>query len=81
MQSYIGIFYHALLHRNIMTLRQVLIQRLIISEVDGIVSDFFHICHLNLLLIYGYCSQVLENMLENSLPYLKYSLKKYRAVG
>ncbi|KAG5619242.1 hypothetical protein H5410_019066 [Solanum commersonii] len=56
MQSYIGIFYHALLHRNIMTLRQVLIQRLIISEV-------------------------LENMLENSLPYLKYSFKKYRAVG
>ncbi|KAK4349877.1 hypothetical protein RND71_029190 [Anisodus tanguticus] len=56
MQSYIGIFYHALLHRNIMTLRQVLIQRLIISEV-------------------------LENMLENSLPYLKYSIKKYRAVG
>lgn len=25
--------------------------------------------------------QVLENMLENSLPYLKYSFKKYRAVG
>ncbi|KAJ8553290.1 hypothetical protein K7X08_023968 [Anisodus acutangulus] len=56
MQSYIGIFYHALLHRNIMTLRHVLIQRLIISEV-------------------------LENMLENFLPYLKYSFKKYRAVG
>ncbi|KAE7999143.1 hypothetical protein FH972_003612 [Carpinus fangiana] len=53
MQSYIGIFYHALLHRNILTLRQVLIQR---------------------LLVY----QVLENLLENSLPYLKYSYKKYR---
>lgn len=33
MQSYIGVFYHALLHRNFMTLRQVLIQRLIVSEV------------------------------------------------
>ncbi|KAJ7963140.1 Anoctamin [Quillaja saponaria] len=53
MQSYIGIFYHALLHRNILTLRQVLIQRLIVSEV-------------------------LENLLENSIPYLKYSYKKYR---
>ncbi|GAV80270.1 Anoctamin domain-containing protein [Cephalotus follicularis] len=52
MQSYIGIFYHALLHRNILTLRQVLIQRLIISEV-------------------------VENLLENSLPYFKYSYKKY----
>ncbi|XWS18908.1 hypothetical protein CRYUN_Cryun32bG0085200 [Craigia yunnanensis] len=55
MQSYIGVFYHALLHRNFMTLRQVLIQRLILSEV-------------------------LENLLENSLPFLKYSYKKYRAV-
>ncbi|KAK6911964.1 Anoctamin [Dillenia turbinata] len=55
MQSYIGVFYHALLHRNFKTLRQVLIQRLIVS-------------------------QVLENLLENSLPYLKYSYKKYRAV-
>lgn len=53
MQSYIGIFYHVLLHRNFSTLRQVLIQRLIISEV-------------------------LENLLENSLPYLKYSYRKYR---
>lgn len=34
MQSYIGVFYHALLHRNITTLRQVLIQRLVISEVE-----------------------------------------------
>ncbi|XP_050235151.1 anoctamin-like protein At1g73020 isoform X2 [Mercurialis annua] len=55
MQSYIGVFYHALLHRNFQTLRQVLIQRLIVS-------------------------QVLENLLENSLPYLKYSYKKYKAV-
>ncbi|KAL7100063.1 hypothetical protein ACP275_09G125200 [Erythranthe tilingii] len=55
MQSYIGIFYHALLHRNVMTLRQVLIQRLLISEV-------------------------IENLLENSIPYLSYSFKKFRAV-
>ncbi|KAI3956953.1 hypothetical protein MKX01_000987 [Papaver californicum] len=55
MQSYIGLFYHALLHRNFKTLRQVLIQRLIVS-------------------------QVFENLLENSIPYLKYSYKKYRAV-
>ncbi|KAL6496974.1 hypothetical protein OROGR_028903 [Orobanche gracilis] len=54
MQSYIGIFYHALLHRNFMTLRQVLIQRLLISEVIG-------------------------NILENSIPYLSYSFKKFRA--
>ncbi|KAL5579392.1 hypothetical protein UlMin_011834 [Ulmus minor] len=53
MQSYIGIFYHALLHRSFLTLRQVLIQRLLVSEV-------------------------LENLLENSVPYLKYSYKKYR---
>uniref|UniRef100_A0A5B6YIK2 Anoctamin transmembrane domain-containing protein n=1 Tax=Davidia involucrata TaxID=16924 RepID=A0A5B6YIK2_DAVIN len=55
MQSYIGIFYHAFLRRNFMTLRQVLLQRLIVSEV-------------------------LENLMENSLPYLKYSYKKYRAI-
>ncbi|KAK8594941.1 hypothetical protein V6N13_015851 [Hibiscus sabdariffa] len=55
MQSYIGVFYHALLHRNLMTLRQVLIQRMILYEV-------------------------FENLLENSLPYLKYSYKKFRAV-
>ncbi|XP_031385503.1 anoctamin-like protein At1g73020 isoform X2 [Punica granatum] len=53
MQSYIGLFYHALLHRNFKTLRQVLIQRLIVSEV-------------------------LENLWENSFPYLKYSYKKYK---
>ena len=34
MQTYIGIFYHVLLHRNFMSLRQVLIQRLIISQVN-----------------------------------------------
>lgn len=33
MQTYIGIFYHALLHRNFSTLRTVLIQRLLLSEV------------------------------------------------
>ncbi|GFZ04235.1 hypothetical protein Acr_16g0008590 [Actinidia rufa] len=55
MQSYIGIFYHALLHRNILTLRRVLIQRQIVSEV-------------------------LENLMENSFPFLKYSYKKYRAI-
>ncbi|XP_057505111.1 anoctamin-like protein At1g73020 isoform X1 [Actinidia eriantha] len=55
MQSYIGIFYHALLHRNFLTLRRVLIQRLIVSEV-------------------------LDNLMENSLPFLKYSYKKYRAI-
>ncbi|KAG6516785.1 hypothetical protein ZIOFF_027265 [Zingiber officinale] len=51
-QSYIGLFYHALLHRNLLTLRQILIQRLII----------------------------LENMIENSIPFLKYTYKKYRAI-
>lgn len=55
MQSYIGIFYHALLHRNFVTLRQVLIQRLIVSEV-------------------------LENLMENSVPYLKYRYRKHRAI-
>ncbi|KAG1346397.1 anoctamin-like protein [Cocos nucifera] len=55
MQSYIGLFYHALSHRNLTTLREVLIQRLIVS-------------------------QVLENLIENAYPYLKYSYKKYKAV-
>lgn len=31
-QSYIGLFYHALLHRNLLTLRKILIQRLIVSQ-------------------------------------------------
>uniref|UniRef100_A0A1D1YCF0 Anoctamin-like protein Os01g0706700 n=1 Tax=Anthurium amnicola TaxID=1678845 RepID=A0A1D1YCF0_9ARAE len=56
MQSYIGLFYHALMHRNFTTLRQILIQRLIVS-------------------------QVLENLLENTVPFIKYSYKKYRAVS
>ncbi|WCJ39610.1 Anoctamin-like protein At1g73020 [Euphorbia peplus] len=55
MQSYIGVFYHALFHRNFKSLRQVLIQRLIVY-------------------------QVLENLMEKSVPYLKYSYKKFRAV-
>ncbi|XBI65106.1 anoctamin-like protein Os01g0706700 isoform X2 [Triticum urartu] len=55
MQSYIGLFYHASLYRDILTLRKVLIQRLVVS-------------------------QVLENLIENSIPYLKYSYKKYSAV-
>ncbi|TVU03286.1 hypothetical protein EJB05_51179 [Eragrostis curvula] len=54
-KSYIGLFYHASLYRDIMALRQVLIQRLIVS-------------------------QLLENLIENSIPYLKYSYKKYIAV-
>lgn len=54
MQTYIGIFYHVLLHRNFMTLRQVLIQRLIIS-------------------------QVFWTLMDGSLPYLKYSYRKFRA--
>ncbi|WZZ67517.1 hypothetical protein YC2023_078887 [Brassica napus] len=32
-KTYIGIFYHVLLHRNFMTLRQVLLQRFIITQV------------------------------------------------
>ncbi|XP_039116444.1 anoctamin-like protein Os01g0706700 [Dioscorea cayenensis subsp. rotundata] len=55
MQTYIGLFYHALLHRNFTTLRQVIIQRLIVS-------------------------QILENLVENSIPYLQYSYKKYKAI-
>ncbi|XP_020265246.1 anoctamin-like protein Os01g0706700 isoform X1 [Asparagus officinalis] len=55
MQSYIGLFYHTVLYWNLTTLRQVLIQRLIVS-------------------------QVLDNVVENSIPYLKYSYKKYKAV-
>lgn len=55
MQSYIGLFYHTLLYRDLTTLRQVLIQRLVVS-------------------------QVLENVVENSIPYLKYSYRKYKAL-
>ncbi|KAF3523029.1 hypothetical protein F2Q69_00051497, partial [Brassica cretica] len=53
-KTYIGIFYHVLLHRNFMSLRQVLIQRLIIS-------------------------QVFWTLMDGSLPYLKYSYRKFRA--
>lgn len=56
MQTYIGIFYHALLHRNFVTLRKLLIQRMIIS-------------------------QVFENLMENFLPFFKYSYKKFTTVG
>ncbi|KAI7757327.1 hypothetical protein M8C21_031455 [Ambrosia artemisiifolia] len=55
MQSYIGLLYHAILHRNFMTLRHVIIQRLIVSEV-------------------------LEIVIGNLLPYIKFSYGKYRAV-
>ncbi|KAM7476033.1 hypothetical protein LguiB_023276 [Lonicera macranthoides] len=55
MQTYIGVFYHALLHRDFETLRIVLIQRLVVSEV-------------------------LQTLMESSLPYLKYSYRKFRAV-
>lgn len=55
MQSYIGLFYHALFHRNLASLREVLIQRLVVS-------------------------QVLENLIENAYPCLKYSYKKYKAL-
>ncbi|KAJ1689369.1 hypothetical protein LUZ63_013524 [Rhynchospora breviuscula] len=55
MQSYIGLFYHAVVYRNLGTLRKVLIQRLIVS-------------------------QVLENLIENSIPYVTYNYKKYLAL-
>ncbi|KAJ4780465.1 Anoctamin-like protein [Rhynchospora pubera] len=55
MQSYIGLFYHAVVYRNLGTLRKVLIQRLIVS-------------------------QVLENLIENSIPYVSYNYKKYLAL-
>ncbi|CAN6441501.1 unnamed protein product [Victoria cruziana] len=53
MQTYIGVFYHILLHRDFVSLHQVLVQRLIVSLL-------------------------LDNLLDNSLPFLKYSYKKYR---
>jgi anoctamin-10 len=81
MQTYIGIFYHALLHRNFSTLRKVLIQRLLLSEVAQkkfslviFVSSFSSYFSDSLPLYF----QVLENLVENSLPYLKYSYKKYK---
>lgn len=54
MQSYIGIFYHALLHRSFLTLRQVLIQRLLVSEVKY--KDKFAV------LVSTACINVLENL-------------------
>ncbi|KAK9138063.1 hypothetical protein Sjap_008657 [Stephania japonica] len=33
MQTYIGLFYHAILHRNFLTLRKILTQRMIASQV------------------------------------------------
>ncbi|XP_031488780.1 anoctamin-like protein Os01g0706700 isoform X2 [Nymphaea colorata] len=53
MQTYIGVFYHVLLHRDFVSLHQVLVQRLIVSLL-------------------------LDNLLDNSIPFLKYSYKKYR---
>ncbi|KAH9300543.1 hypothetical protein KI387_012126, partial [Taxus chinensis] len=55
MQNYIGLFYHALFHRDIELLRTFLIQRLIVS-------------------------QVLNNVLENLGPYVKYRYTKYFAI-
>lgn len=45
MQSYIGLFYHALFHRDFFVLRQLLIQRLIVSQVGP-----WHLFHFYLLL-------------------------------
>ncbi|KAL0807652.1 hypothetical protein Bca101_100144 [Brassica carinata] len=78
MQTYIGIFYHVLLHRNFMTLRQVLIQRLIISQVNKkhdeklSFEDFSTYICLRFL-------QVFWTLMDGSLPYLKYSYRKFRA--
>ncbi|CAM8880006.1 unnamed protein product [Rhodiola kirilowii] len=55
MQSYIGLLYHALFHRNFNTLREMLLERLIITEV-------------------------LQNFVESSLPYLKYINSKKNSV-
>lgn len=76
MQSYIGVFYHILLHRDFKTLRQVLIQRLIVSLVRKEFLVSFLYFRFDVLLT-GNVLQVLENLMENSLPYLKYSYRKY----
>ncbi|CAM8965198.1 unnamed protein product [Rhodiola kirilowii] len=55
MQSYIGLLYHALFHRNFNTLREMLLERLIITEV-------------------------LQNFVESSLPYLRYINSKKNSV-
>ncbi|KAJ7525233.1 hypothetical protein O6H91_17G043000 [Diphasiastrum complanatum] len=39
MQSYIGLFYHALLHRDFGILRQFLLERLVVSEVMNLVME------------------------------------------
>lgn len=85
MQSYIGIFYHALLHRNIMTLRQVLIQRLILYEVGKTFMASYHLLSAYWFLFLMYVctwniSQVIENLLENFFPFLCYTFKKFRTV-
>ncbi|GLU14381.1 hypothetical protein SLE2022_309560 [Rubroshorea leprosula] len=64
MQTYIGVFYHALVHRDFLTLRLLLIQRMIISQVK----------------LFLKVRKVFENLVENSLPFLKYSYKKFKAV-
>lgn len=81
LQSYVGLFYHAILHRNITTLRQVLFQRLIFSEVQ-LQNSLGAFVFLSVVMSYYsvYCFQVINNLLENSLPYLKYNFKKLRAV-
>ncbi|KAK9137770.1 hypothetical protein Sjap_008364 [Stephania japonica] len=35
MQTYIGLFYHAILHRNFLTLRKILTQRMIASQLTS----------------------------------------------
>ncbi|CAM8965199.1 unnamed protein product [Rhodiola kirilowii] len=54
-KSYIGLLYHALFHRNFNTLREMLLERLIITEV-------------------------LQNFVESSLPYLRYINSKKNSV-
>uniref|UniRef100_A0A7N1A5W1 Anoctamin transmembrane domain-containing protein n=1 Tax=Kalanchoe fedtschenkoi TaxID=63787 RepID=A0A7N1A5W1_KALFE len=54
MQTYIGLLYHALLHRNFDTLREMLLERLIITEV-------------------------IQNFVESSFPYLKYIYNMHKA--
>ncbi|KAL8170766.1 hypothetical protein V2J09_022570 [Rumex salicifolius] len=39
LQTYVGLFYHALVHRNINTLRQIVLSRLIVSEVFENVTE------------------------------------------
>lgn len=55
MQSYIGLFYHALFQRDFVMLRRFLIQRLVIS-------------------------QIINNVVENLMPYISYRRNKYNAI-